>query len=66
MLSLVKYRNSNITGNEKYLNITEAPESEKHNYSEYNLTKKYKMHFLLCFGVYTPTQYALSYKIPKF
>ena len=31
----------------------------------YSVRKNMQCYFLLCFGVYTPTQYALSCKIPK-
>ena len=38
----------------------------KENGSEYNLSEKINnVHFLPCFGVCTPTQYALSCKIQK-
>ena len=39
----------------------------KENGSEYSLLEKNtECLILLCFGVYKPTQYALSYKIHKF
>ena len=39
----------------------------KQNGSEYNMTEiNIQCPFLHCFGVCTPTQYALSYKITKF
>ena len=66
MLSHVKYRNSIFKQIEKNL-IIYAPQCSKQNCSEYYLSlKNIQCPILLCFGVYTPTPYALSCKIEKF
>ena len=67
MLSHVKYRNSIFKQIEKNLNIIYEPQCSKQNFSEYYPSEKnIQCPILLCFGVYTPTPYALSCKIEKF
>ena len=65
MLSHVKYRNSSFTRIKKPKFIL-APNVKKKNSSEYILSEKVYSPILLCFGVYTPTQYSLSCKIQRF
>ena len=66
MLSHVKYRNYNFTESKKSKYCL-GTSMLKQNCSEYNLSEKnIQCTILLGFGVYTPTQYALKCKIPKF
>ena len=65
MLSHVKYRYSIFKRIEKNLNIIQAP-NVKNNIALFIVRENIQCPFPLCFGVYTPTQYALSCKIQKF
>ena len=66
MLSHVKYRNYIFKRIEKNLNIIRHPNVKSKISLNIMCQKKYTIPFSTLFLVYTPTQYALSCKIPKF
>ena len=66
MLSHVKYRYSNFTRFEIIKILCWHPNVKNKIALNIICQKKYTMPFLLCFGLYTSTQYDLLCKIPKF
>ena len=66
MLSHVKYRNSNFTRIEKSEYYLGTPMLKIKLLLILSVRENIQCPILLCFGVYKPTQYALSCKIPKF
>ena len=66
MLSLVKHRNSNFTRVKKIKILSKQPNVKKKLLWIKSVRKNIQWPILLCFGVYKPTEYALSCKIPKF
>ena len=65
MLYNVKYRNSNFTGIEKIKILSRHPYVKSKIAQNTMCQKKIQRSFLLSFGVYTTTQYAVSCKIQK-
>ena len=66
MLSHVKYRNSNTTQMKKSKYYLGKPMLKAKFLLMKSVRTNIECPFLLCFGVYTPTPYALLCKIPKF
>ena len=66
MLSNVKYKNSNFTRIEKCEHYLGTPMIKRKLLLILSVRENIQCPILLCFGVYKPTQYALSCKIPKF
>ena len=65
MQSHLKHSNSIFKQIDKNLNIIQAPQRKKKIALNIICKKSKQCPILLCFGVYTPTQYALSCKIQK-